>query len=66
MVGDALKSKLRTKNQPRPSTLKMTNSVPQLAFLGQTRPCVDVVLYVSIKIMQKVHLPLIHVLPPVW
>jgi hypothetical protein len=36
----------------------MTNSVPQLQFLGQIRPYTNMWLYIGMKLIQKVHLPL--------
>jgi hypothetical protein len=35
---------LCTNGQLHPSTFKLVDLTPQLSFLGQTRPCVDVVL----------------------
>jgi hypothetical protein len=45
------------KGQLRPSTFKVTILVPQLPFLGQIRPSVDVVFHFSIR-MQNVHFTL--------
>jgi hypothetical protein len=56
---------LWSEGQLHPSTFKLANIVPQLLFVGQTRPYVDIILHNNIiilhnnmRFMQKVLLPL--------
>jgi hypothetical protein len=44
---------LWSEDQLHPSTFKLANIVPQLSFLGQTRPYVDIVLYNNIIILHN-------------
>jgi hypothetical protein len=49
---------LYTKGQLHPSTFKTANLVPQLLFLGQTRPYTNMWPHIGMKLIQKVHFTL--------